>query len=69
MGLLKKQHQHTRVAKNIAAGKEKAEAARKELEEAEQLKVVLRKAIAAKGFDIAKMFKVFDTNGDGMFTQ
>ena len=32
------------------------------------MKDLLRKAFKEKGFDVAKMFKVFDTNGDGMFT-
>ena len=34
-----------------------------------ELRSNLKKAIEAKGYDIAKMFKIFDTNGDGTFDQ
>jgi len=68
MGLLKKQHQNTVVAKNLAAAREKSDAAKKEFEEAEALKEELRREIKERNIPIEKMFKLFDTNGDGMFT-
>ena len=67
MGLLKKKNKSTAIPKNMEAKREKAAKARIAFEEAEVLKVKLREAIEEKGFDIAKMFKIFDTNGDGNF--
>jgi len=69
MGLLLKMHQNTKVMKNLEAKREKAEAQRREHEEVEVLRTSLATAIEAKGYDIAKMFKVFDANGDGSFDQ
>ena len=69
MGLLLKLHQNTKVMKNMEAKREKAEAQRREHQEVEQLRSALASAIDAKGYDIAKMFKIFDANGDGSFDQ
>ena len=41
----------------------------KEHKEVEALRKTLSDAIQRKGYDIAKMFKLFDQNGDGTFDQ
>jgi len=69
MGLLTKMHQNTQVVKNIEAKREKARAREHAYQETQRLRLSLRKAIETRGYDIAKMFKVFDSDGSGTFDQ
>lgn len=57
------------MVKNLEVKRERDAARRKKTEETNRLRSALKKAIESKGYDIAKMFKLFDTNGDGTFDQ
>jgi hypothetical protein len=69
MGLLTKMHQNTQVVKNIEAKREKARAKEHAYQETQRLRSSLKKAIESRGFDIAQMFKTFDSDGSGTFDQ
>jgi len=69
MGLLTKMHKDTTVQKNLQVKKEKEAARQKDAAEMKKLRDDLKAAITQKGYDIAKMFKRFDANGDGQFDQ
>jgi Ca2+-binding EF-hand superfamily protein len=57
------------VVKNLDAKRLKDTQKKSEFAEVQKLKNVIRTAIEKKGYDLAKMFKLFDTNGDGTFDQ
>ena len=69
MGLLTKMHQNTKVVKNLEQKREKARARHQAYEETNRLRQSLKAAIETRGYDIAKMFKVFDSDGSGTFDQ
>ena len=69
MGLLKKMSQNTKVIKNLDAKRAKDAKKKAEDQEIQKLKCSIKAAIEKKGYDLEKMFKLFDTNGDGTFDQ
>ena len=69
MGLLNKMHQNTTVPKNLEAKRAAARKRQADHDETIRLKTKIREAIERKGYDIAKMFKMFDTDGSGSFDQ
>lgn len=69
MGLLNKMHQNTTVPKNLDAKRAAARKRQAEFDELNGLRTTLRSAIEARGYDIKKMFEMFDTDGSGSFDQ
>ena len=69
MGLLNKMHQNTVVPKNLEAKRAAARKRQADHDETNRLRTSLKNAIESKGYDIAKMFKMFDTDGSGSFDQ
>ena len=67
MGLLNRIHTSTKVVRNMDARKEKEELRIRNKEEIQRLRTELRAKIEERGLDLAKVFKMFDKNGDGVF--
>ncbi|CDW79967.1 ankyrin repeat [Stylonychia lemnae] len=67
-GLLNKLHTSTKVIKNLQARREKEEDRLRQIEEINRLRRLLNDKIQERGLDLARVFKMFDKNGDEVFS-
>eukprot|EP00347_Sterkiella_histriomuscorum_P016183 403354171 len=68
LGLLNKLHSSTKVPRGLDAKREKLKERKEQTEEVNRLRRQLNQSIQERGLDIAKMFQMFDKNGDGVFS-
>lgn len=69
LGLLAKVHSSTTLPTNTTKKQKRQEEIKQRKEEYLRIKQELRERIAERGIDIETFFKLFDKNGDGVFSQ